>query len=721
MLKYMSIRSKLLILMLLVGLLSATVVGSLSYKNARTSLTQTIYDQLTATRETKKRQTENYFKDQLTAFEVLSNQGQVAESLERFNSAFHTDVPSLGRDAYEKLKEFYKTDFLAKLEQNSSGEPVMETYYPNNPAALYRQAQFISENPAQTGNKEALVTPNQVGTNVPDTSSYAATHAAYHPLFVRMLNKLEYYDIFLIDHKTGDIVYSVYKEADYATSLTSGPYKFTGLARAFETVRRNPELGKVVIVDFDHYAPSYNKPAAFMATAVFDGTELRGIIAAQLNIDAINSFMTSEGNWADEGMGTSGEVYLVGGDKSLRTSSRFLIEDKPAYIQALRNAAVPADKVKLIDNTGIAILNQPVTTIASENALRGQSATEIVKDYRGVDVLSSYAPIEIGGMRWAILAEKDVAEAMAPLHRLRNQLLLIVGAIAIAVTLFSLLAAEVFSRPVAKLESYVERFSAGDTDIELDTSGTDEFSSLSRAFNSMLTEIKGHNKIIEIKNLENERLLRTVLPDVIADRVRGGEVAIGETFENVTVVYATIGRFAEIMADVSAGEMISLLNELIDAFDEASERHGVERISTIGDVYIAACGLPIPRLDHSRRALELAQEMVKIVGRFNRTHGLHLTISIGLATGEVDAGIVGKRKFVYEILGESVTLSRLLATESPIDTISVAESTIVNVKGQDIFKRAGDLKSDGYGNVKRWVTAPPKLIDGKAAKKKGHS
>ena len=237
----------------------------------------------------------------------------------------------------------------------------------------------------------------------------------------------------------------------------------------------------------------------------------------------------------------------------------------------------------------------------------------------------------------------------------------------------------------------------------------------------MIAEIKGHNKVIETKNLENERLLRTVLPDVIADRVRGGEVAIGETFENVTVVYATIGRFAEIMADVSAGEMISLLNELIDAFDEASERHGVERISTIGDVYIAACGLPIPRLDHTRRSLELAQEMVTIVSRFNRTHGLHLTISIGLATGEVDAGIVGKRKFVYEILGESVTLSRLLATESPIDSISVTEATFANAKNQDIFKRASDLKSDSYGSVKRWITAPPKLIDGKASQKKGAS
>ena len=719
MLKFMSIRSKLLILMLLVGLISAAVVGSLSYKNAKTSLTQTIYDQLTATRETKKRQTENYFKDQLTAFEVLSNQGQVADALEQFNRAFHTDVPALSSDSNAKLKEFYITDFLAKLAQNSSGEPVLDTYYPTSPAALYLQAQFISENPAETGNKEALVSPNKVGTNELDEGPYARAHAAFHPLFVRMLNKLEYYDIFLIDHKTGDIVYSVYKEADYATSLTTGTYKFTGLARAFERVRRNPEFGKVVIVDFDHYAPSYNKPAAFMATPVFEGTTLRGIIAAQLNIDAINGFMTSEGNWTEEGMGTSGEVYLVGGDKSLRTSSRFLIEDKPGYISALRNAAVPSDKIMLIENTGIAILNQPVTTIASENALRGQSDTEIVQDYRGVDVLSSYAPIEIGGMRWAILAEKDVAEAMAPLHNLRNQLLLILGAIAIAVTLFSLLAAEIFSRPIAKLETYVDRFSGGDTDIELDTSGTDEFSSLSRAFNTMIAEIKGHNEIIETKNLENERLLRTVLPDVIADRVRGGEVAIGETFENVTVVYATIGRFAEIMADVSAGEMISLLNELIDAFDEASERHGVERISTIGDVYLAACGLPIPRLDHTRRALELAQEMVTIVRRFNRTHDLNLTISIGLATGEVDAGIVGKRKFVYEILGESVTLSRLLATESPIDTISVTEATFANAKSQDIFKRAGDLKSDSYGDVKRWITSPPKLIDDKASKKKG--
>jgi len=710
-LKYMSIRSKLLMLMLIVGLLSASAVGVLSYNNAKTSLTNTIYDQLTALRETKKRQTENYFKDQLVAFEVFSNQQQLSGALEAFGRSFDDSQPAPDNLSVEGLRQFYQTDYLAKLAQNSDGEPVMSTYFPKTNAALTRQIQFISENPAQTGSKENLVRPKVIGTQTIDTGDYATAHEIYHPLFVRMLHKLGYYDIFLIDHKSGDIVYSVYKEADYATNLDTGPYQYTGLAKAFDAARKNPQLGSVTLIDFTHYEPSYNKPAAFMATPVFEGTELKGIVAAQLNIDDINAFMTSSGNWEKEGMGASGEVYLVGEDASLRTSSRFLIEDKAGYLKALRDAAVPSKAVQLIENTGVAILNQPVNSVASQKALRGTSGTEIVKDYRNIDVLSAYGPIEIGNMRWAILAEKDVSEAMAPLYSMRNRLLVTMGAIAILVTLFSLLAAGIFAKPVARLEDSVDRFKGGDTDFRLDVSGTDEFASLSRAFNGMIDEIRGHNDLIETKNKENERLLRTVLPDAIADRVRGGDVAIAETFENVTVVYATIGRFTEIMADVSASEMINLINELIDAFDEAAERHGVERINTVGDVYLAACGLPIPRLDHAKRATALALEMISIVNRFNRTHGFRLTLGVGLSSGEVDAGIVGKRRFVYEILGESVTVSRQLATETPINTVSIAKTTFEDLQDQTAFKSAKPIKSEAIGTVERWVSSTPKLVD----------
>lgn len=714
MFKYMSIRSKLLLLMLIVGLLSAASVGILSYSNAKTSLTETIYDQLTALRETKKRQTENYFKDQLIAFEVFSNQQQVGDALEVFSQSFAVAAPA-PQSSVEHLKQFYKSDYLAKLKKNSEGEPVLSTFFPDSNTAMTRQIQFISENPADTGSKESLIRPKLAGTQTPDPGAYANAHETYHPLFVRMLHKLEYYDIFLIDHNSGDIVYSVYKEADYATNLDTGPYRYTGLAKAFDAARKNPQLGNIILFDFTHYEPSYNKPAAFMATPVFDGTELKGIVAAQLNIDDINAFMTSSGNWEQEGMGSSGEVYLVGEDESLRTSSRFLIEDKESYLQALRDAAIPSKAVMLIENTGVAILNQPVNSVASEKALRGTVGTEIVKDYRNADVLSAYSPIEIGGMRWAILAEKDVAEAMAPLYDMRNKLLITIGAIAILVTLFSLIAAGIFARPIAHLEASVEKFKNGDADLRLDVSGTDEFASLSRSFNGMIDEIRGHNAVIETKNLENERLLRTVLPDVIADRVRGGDVAIAETFENVTVVYATIGRFTEIMANVSASEMISLINELIDAFDEAAERHGVERINTVGDVYLAACGLPIPRLDHANRAAALAIEMITIVNRFNRTHGFRLTLGVGLSSGEVDAGIVGKRRFVYEILGESVTIARQLATETKINTVSIAKNTFDDLQDQTAFKAGKPIKSDALGTIEHYVSSAPKLVD-----KSGH-
>ena len=188
MFKYMSIRSKLLLLMLIVGLLSAAAVGMLSYNNAKTSLTATIYDQITALRETKKRQTENYFKDQFIAFDVFSNQQQVGEALEVFSQNFHvaTAPPS---SSIEGLKQFYQTDYLAKLKANSDGEPVLTTFFPQSESAQTRQIQFISENPAETGSKENLVRPNLAGSSQIDSNPYAKAHAKYHPLFVRMLRK----------------------------------------------------------------------------------------------------------------------------------------------------------------------------------------------------------------------------------------------------------------------------------------------------------------------------------------------------------------------------------------------------------------------------------------------------------------------------------------------------------------------------------------------------
>jgi class 3 adenylate cyclase len=120
--------------------------------------------------------------------------------------------------------------------------------------------------------------------------------------------------------------------------------------------------------------------------------------------------------------------------------------------------------------------------------------------------------------------------------------------------------------------------------------------------------------------------------------------------------------------------MIKLMNELIDGFDEAAERHGVEKIKTVGDAYLAACGLSTPRLDHRQRAAAFALDMQAILRRFNEAKGLSLTLCVGIADGEVDAGIIGRRRFVYEILGDCVSEARRLALADGPPGVRMTES-----------------------------------------------
>jgi class 3 adenylate cyclase len=515
-------------------------------------------------------------------------------------------------------------------------------------------------------------------------NAYDAVHKQFHGHFVQMMRDMAMYDLFLIDDRSGDILYSVEKETDFATNLETGPYRNSVLARAFRTVRDRPDDQRgVVFVDFEHYTPSFGAPAAFLAAPVYKNGDRIGIVAGQLSIEAMNAALTSSGNWANEGLGKTGEVYLVGDDNYARSDSRFLIEDKPGFLTLLSDLGVPEDQRAAIDLSGHSILNQHYSTLAVERALAGETGTDTIDDYRGVEVLSAYAPIDFGGHRWAIIAEKDTSEALGPLHDLRQVILLATGAISIGITIFALIAARAFVAPLMRLQQGVERLKAGETHFAVEVKGDDEFATLGTAFNGMLTEMVRRNGIIDAKTAEYEKLLRNVLPDAVADRFSGGELMVADTFENVSIVYAVISGLDQVQRDVSAGVMIRLMNELIDAFDEAAERHGVEKIKTIGDAYLAACGLSTPRLDHRQRAAAFAAEMQSIQRRFNDAKGLSLSLNVGLANGEVDAGIVGRKRFVYEILGDCVSEARRLALADEGPNIRMSEAMGAALAPQD--------------------------------------
>ena len=658
---WFSIRSKLMILLIISGIGGALTISVLSYISADTALRNSTWDQLIATRETKKGCLTRSVDQQFRLFRIFAGEEQLPAAFEAFRAGFKDKDVDLKPEQEHKLVDYYKRDFLPHLPKSEANNSLND-YLPTTKAGANLQLNYIVENPQPVGKKDLLEARGDTLFSTAAVDAYDEAHRKYHAMFMRMMTEMNMYDLFLVDQRTGDILYTVQKEADFGTNLEHGPYRNSVLAKAFRKAR-DGNVGErgVVMADFERYEASFGAPSAFLAAPVLLDGDIKGVVVGQISIDALNDAMTASGHWASEGLGASGEVYLVGPDMTARTDSRFMIENREGYLKSLAEMGVAPAIIESISSSGHSILNQKIITAATTQALAGVSGTDILPDYRNIEVLSAYSPIDVGGMRWAIIAEKDVSEALGPLFDLRRNILIATGVVSILLTLFALLSARVFLGPIARLQAGVERLKAGELKFEIDASGSDEFAALGGAFNGMVSEIARRNQTIELKTVEYENLLRNVLPDAVADRFSGGELMVADTFENVSIAYAAIGGLHHVMKGVSAGEMIRLLNELIDRFDDAAERNGVEKIKTVGDAYLAACGLSTPRLDHRQRIKAFADELELIIKRFNEAKGYQLTVQIGLANGDVDAGIVGKKRFVYELLGECVVDARRLA------------------------------------------------------------
>ncbi|MHA1518418.1 MAG: cache domain-containing protein, partial [Alphaproteobacteria bacterium] len=212
-----------------------------------------------------------------------------------------------------------------------------------------------------------------------DSSYYSQYHRAFHSWARRFLEHFGYYDAFLINPR-GDIIYSVAKERDFATSLKTGPYRKSPLADVFHRAMVNPSAA-VDFSDFARYAPSGDDPAAFAAHAITKGGQVIGVFAVQIPAEPLNELMQFTA-----GMRKTGETYLVGADGLMRSQSRFI--EKPTLLEVE------------VDNLSV------------HEGMAGKSGARIVKDYRGIDVLSVYAPVNFGGQPWILLAEIDRDEAV---------------------------------------------------------------------------------------------------------------------------------------------------------------------------------------------------------------------------------------------------------------------------------------------------------------------
>ncbi|EKQ71239.1 family 3 adenylate cyclase [Leptolyngbyaceae cyanobacterium JSC-12] len=669
-----------MVMLLTVSVCAMFAIAYLCYHSGETNLTSRIFSQLTSVRASKAYQIQAYFESIRDQTQALSEDLMVINAIKEFKAAYHQlETKPLPTEWDTVINRYYQQEYLPKLAKLHQGVPIPELYQPTTVAAQYLQYYYIAANPNPVGKKHLLDDPG-------DGSKYSQVHAQYHPILKKFHDRFGYYDLFLIDPNTGAIVYSIFKEVDYGTSLFTGPYSNSNLAKAVVAAIEAKGTGYTKIVDFDQYKPSYGAPAAFIAAPIFDHSKFIGVLALQFPVDEINRVMTGNKNWKKDGLGNSGETYLVGQDRTMRSVSRFLIEEPDRYLELLRNIHTSEDTVDAIQRFGTSILLQDVNTAAVQEALAQREGTRIVEDYRGIPVLSSYAPLDIPGLNWAILSEMDLSEAYAPVYAFQRVILIWATFIILLITVASMVLSYIFIKPINTLITSAKKIGKGEVDVLVTLNSQDEFGELAHAFNDMVHSLQAKTEMIEQKNRENEELLLNIFPASVAKRLKSGEKDIADQVSNVTVLFADVTGFTELSESMTVYEAVKTLNDLVTTFDEATERFGVEKIKTSGDNYMAVCGLSAPRLDHMNRMIDFAVEVRSLVRRFNYEKGCQLDVKISIHSGDVIAGIVGRKKVIYDVWGDTVNVANIILARSPSSPGTIMVSQLIYDYLQDLYE-----------------------------------
>jgi len=399
-----SLRGRLILLFLAIALIPLIGASALESYQSERALLQDAVNKLIAVRNIKAAQISQYFESRLIGVKNLSNHPITLESLRAFQSAVQ-EIPDMQPQRAQYL-----------------GRPNLE--------------------------------------DAGDGSAYSQAHARYHAIFRQYQQDYGYYDIFLIEPQTGQIVYSVFKEDDFGTSLTTGPYANTNLAEVFKRTRISEDRDFVTLQDFAFYAPSNNAAAGFIASPIFAEQQLRGVLVFQLSTQQIDEIMQER-----SGMGETGETILISSDDFLlRSDSRFF--------------------------THSTLLRQQVDTEATRASAQGKTGVKTIIDYRGEAALIAHMPLQLPDVRWSLNAKMDKAEIFATVHSLRLLDIGIVAFCSVIVVILAWFFSKSIARPIQEITVVTQNLAAGQLNQHIQIKGNNEISLMLEAFHTMIGHLQ---------------------------------------------------------------------------------------------------------------------------------------------------------------------------------------------------------------------------------------
>lgn len=232
--------------------------------------------------------------------------------------------------------------------------------------------------------------------------------------------------------------------------------------------------------------------------------------------------------------------------------------------------------------------------------------------------------------------------------------------------------------------------------------GDDELSRLGDCINDMLGELQISNTKLAEEQQKAERLLLNILPAPIADELMQASTSIPQHFDEVTILFADIVGFTPLSKRLSPIELVNLLNRIFSAFDGLAEQLGLEKIKTIGDAYMVAAGLPLPRTDHAEAIAEMALAMQMVAASIQMEFGEALEIRVGINTGVAVAGVIGTKKFIYDLWGDAVNVASRMESSSEPGMIQVTTATYERLKDKYWLERRGTVAVKGRGEMETY-------------------
>jgi methyl-accepting chemotaxis protein len=685
--KGLTVKTRLMIMLLIVSLICCGVMSYLGNRYGEKVIGQEVSDQLNLVRSSKKYQIEGYFRRISGILETLGQDASVIQAAQDFKTAFSSvgKDKALNAQCSNKLTEHYTT-YMDSLAKNMDVKKDIDLYLPNTVEGCYLQYHYIVNNPNKVSEKDKLLDPK-------DGSQYSLVHQKYHEFFKLFASKLKLADVFLVDLEGGDVLYSVTKEIDFASNLYNGALRGSKLADLARLLQTNSDLQTATWMDYSAYRPSYGAPAMFVGIPLTDNNVTIGGLIIQMPIDEINRITTGDGNWVADGMGNTGEVYLLGEDYLMRSASRFFNDTTNLKNDLIKKGELPAD-VERLYRYGTTVMQVRNRSKAALEAFQGKSGVEESTDYRGAKVISSYAPIEWKGLNWAVLAEKDYDEAFLPVRNFAKNMFIQTAALMLVITLLSMWLAGRFVRPIEHLTEGAKRISEGDLNYRVKVETDDEFGVLAQVFNQTVETLDTQIKTVADQSAQTDKMLLNFIPPQYSESIRQGKKNIAEEYSNVSLITIDIEDFGKKANMIDPKTSLNLLNSIISAFDEAASRHQIERIRAASEMYFATCGLFEPHLDHANRMIKFAKEALQIINRINGNIRVPLKLNIHIHCGDVFAGIVGVEKYTFDLWGDTMTALINMNRIEEANTIMVSQAIEERLRDFHKFEEVGKLPND---------------------------